>query len=116
MRAYSTDLRQRIVAAVDRGLPRAEVAQTFGVSRATINRYLKRRRDGGDLAPRASPGRPRTIPTGRHALLDAQLRAHPDATLAEHCARWREAHGVTLSVATMQRSLARAGWPRKKSR
>lgn len=116
MKAYSTDLRQRIVAAVDRGMPRAEVAQIFGVSRATINRYLKRRREAGDLRARRSPGRRRAIPSDRQAALAAQLRARPDATLVEHCRAWREAHGVAVSVATMQRSIARAGWPRKRSR
>ena len=46
----------------------------------------------------------------------AQVRASLDATLAEHCARWERAQGVRVSAATMSRSLARVGWPLKKSR
>jgi transposase-like protein len=45
MRAYSKDLRLRVLAAVDRGMPRGEVAETFGVSVSTLKRYLRLRRD-----------------------------------------------------------------------
>jgi len=37
MNAYSKDLRLRVLDAVDRGLPRKEVANLFGVSLSTIN-------------------------------------------------------------------------------
>ena len=40
----------------------------------------------------------------------------PDATLAEHCARWEREQGVRVSAATMSRALRRLGWPLKKSR
>ena len=40
MKAYSEDLRLRIVAAVDRGMPRSEAARVFGVGQATVKRYL----------------------------------------------------------------------------
>jgi transposase len=41
MRAYSQDLRERVLRAVDLGHPRAEIVQLFGVSRASIKRYVK---------------------------------------------------------------------------
>lgn len=44
MSAYSKDLRLKVLAAVDRGMPRKEVAEVF-VSLATIKRWLKLRRD-----------------------------------------------------------------------
>jgi len=50
MRAYSMDLRQRIVAAVDAGLPQSLAAERFGVSLRTVERYLARRRATGGLA------------------------------------------------------------------
>ena len=114
MKAYSMDLRQRIVAAVDAGTPRAEVARTFRVSLATLKRYLKQRRETGTLAPRTSPGRPAEIPPVQHAALRAQLAAHPDATLAQHCRRWQAEQQATVSVSAMQRAIARVGWSRKK--
>ena len=116
MRPYSLDLRERIVRAVDAGQAQAAVAETFGVGRATVQRYVAQRRQRGSLAPRPFPGRaPRIGPT-QAAVLQAQLDAAPDATLAEHCDRWAGGHGVRVSVATMQRAITRLGWTRKKTR
>jgi transposase len=47
--------------------------------------------------------------------LQAQVAAAPDATLAQHCARWEAAQGVRVSVATMSRALRRLGITLKKS-
>ncbi|MDQ4062664.1 MAG: helix-turn-helix domain-containing protein [Actinomycetota bacterium] len=48
--------------AVDRGVPRREVVVgVFGVSLATLKRWLKRRKEGEDLGPKPSPGRTPTI-------------------------------------------------------
>jgi transposase len=77
MNAYSKDLRLRVLAAVDRGMPRKEVVRTFGVSIATIGRYLRRRREGADLTPRPSTGRTPTILANLHhkrALSASSLR------------------------------------------
>ena len=115
MRANSLDLRQRIVAAVQAGHPKAEVAALFGVDRSTINRYL-RRAEAGTLTPMPLPGRAPRISPAQHDDLRLQLHLHPDATLAEHCQRWEAVHGVRLSVATMSRAIRRVGWTRKKGR
>lgn len=116
MRAYSLDLRQHLIDAVHGGTDKAEAARIFGVSRRTINRYLKQVADRESLAAKRLPGRERHLPTAQHAALDAQLRAHDDATLAEHCALWAGSHGVQLSPATMCRAIQRLGWTRKKRR
>jgi DDE superfamily endonuclease/Homeodomain-like domain-containing protein len=50
VRAYSMDLRERIVAAVDAGLTQGQAAERFGVSLRTVERYLARRRVTGSLA------------------------------------------------------------------
>jgi transposase len=49
MKTYSKDLRLRVLPAVDAGRPREEVAKTFSVSMPTIKRWLKRRRETGDV-------------------------------------------------------------------
>jgi transposase len=85
MKTYSSDLRERLLAAVDRGIPRKEVAKTFGVSLATIKRWLKRRRETGDVAPKRKLGMKPCISATleeRQALWE-QLEAHDDATLEE---------------------------------
>ena len=116
MRPYSLDLRERIVRAVDAGMAQTAVAATFGVGRATVQRYVTQRRRRGSLVPRPFPGRAARIGAAQAAALHAQLGAVPDATLAEHCERWAADHGVRVSVATMQRAVARLGWTRKKRR
>jgi transposase len=113
MRAYSLDLRERVVRAVEAGSPRAVVARTFGVGVATVERYVRRQRAGA-LAPRPSPGRPARIGPAAWPALRAQLAAAPDATLAEHCERWAMERGMRVSAATMHRAIARLGWARKK--
>ena len=113
MRAYSLELRERIVRAVQAGHPKAEVAELFGVDRRTINRYL-RLDAAGDLTPKPIPGRPRAITADQHADLELQLRLHPADTLADHCQRWAARCDVTLSPATMSRMITRLGWTRKK--
>ena|SRR3712207_4576633 len=58
MKLYSKDLRGRVLAVIDCGVPREEVAKTFSVSVPTIDRWLKRRRESGDVEPKPIPGRP----------------------------------------------------------
>ena len=114
MRAYSIDLRQRVLHAVDHGTPRAEVAALFQVSLSTIKRYLKQRQVSGSLARKPVPGRPSRYGVALDAGLPAQLTAHDDATLEQHCQRWEHTHGQRVSPATMSRAIARLGWTRKK--
>ena len=71
MKAYSKDLRLRVLAAVDRGMPRAQVAKTFGVSVSTIKRYLRLRSETGDVQPKPIPG----PPARKRALLEQELPA-----------------------------------------
>ena len=116
MKAYSEDLRERVVRAVAIGTPRDEVAATFVVSSATITRWLRLKRETGSLAPKPVPGPVAVKTAAVMAALPARLAAHADATLAEQCSWWREASGVEVSTATMSRALTRLGCSRKKSR
>jgi transposase len=118
MNAYSKDLRLKVLAAIDRGLPRKEVQDLFGLSRSTIKRWLKRRRLTGDVAVHEIPGRPSVKGEALREWLPAQLKRNPDLTLKEHCEAFEDETGVDVSEATMSRSIARlpGGWPLKKSR
>lgn len=116
MKAYSTDLRERVVRAVEEGHPRAEIMHLFGVSRATIKRYAKQQRETGDLAPKSIPGRPAEKGDALRAELWSQLEANREATLPEHCQIWEARHGQQVSPATMSRAISSLGWTRKKSR
>ncbi len=116
MKAYRLDLRERIVRAVNGGLSKAEAARRDDVGPSTVKRYAKQQAEAGHLRAKPPPGRAREVGAEDEAALRAQMAAHADATLAEHCRRWAEAQGVTVSRATMSRSLARLGLPLKKSR
>jgi transposase len=115
MKQYPADFRDRLLRALDAGLARAEATRTFGVPERTMRRWQQRRRETGSVASRVRPGRQRHIGPSAEAALREQVRAHPDATLAEHCARWAATQGVTVSTATMSRALTRLGLPLKKS-
>src|SRR5438105_1082009 len=56
MPAYSMDLRVRVARTADGGMPQSVAARTFGVGRATVPRWVRRRRATGDLAPSPVPG------------------------------------------------------------
>jgi transposase len=117
MNAYSKDLRLRVLRAVDRGIPRKEVAELFGVSLSTIKRWLNRRRQTGGLETMKIPGRPSVKGKAFREWLPSQLESNPDLTLAEHCEAFEDASEVKVSEATMSRAIARlpGEWPLKKS-
>jgi transposase len=116
MRPYSEDLRERVMAAIDRGEQREAVAARFLVSVPTITRWVRRRRETGGLAATPVPGPPAVKLGSLMAALPARLAERADATLAEQCAWWRDASGVAVSTATMSRALTRLHQTRKKSR
>jgi len=116
MKAYSLDLRRRVLSAAmrsDRTLP--EVAELFGVSLTFVNKMLRLHRGGEDLAPRPHGGghTPR-LGARHHKLLRAAVASNNDATLGElrqHLARRAR---VDVSEATVSRALKALGLPRKK--
>src|SRR5437899_337890 len=115
MRAYSTDLKERLVRAVANGLPMREAARRFDVAVTTVKRAVVRQRETGSLERKPIPGRPPAIRHDQEALLRARLEAAPDATVLEHCAWWAEHQGQQVSEVTMWRALHRLGWTHKKS-
>jgi transposase len=118
MKPYSKDLRIRVLSAVDRGVHREEVAKTFSVSVPTIKRWLKRRRETGDVEAKPIPGRPRSKSVALEGWLPKHLEKNPDLTLGEHREAFEEAHeGTKVSASTLGRAIARlpGGWPLKKS-
>ncbi len=119
MGIYSKDLRVRAVAAVERGISRREVVETFSVSLTTLKRWLKMRRAGKDLSPGVSTGRRRCIlaTLEEKKALWEQLEENDDATLERHCELWEHKTGVAVSVATMSRAIRnKLGWSYKKRR
>jgi transposase len=119
MEIYSKDLRVRVVAAVERGMSRREVVQTFSVSLTTLKRWLRIRREGKDLSPRFSTGRKRRLLSTleQKKALWKQLEENDEATLERHCELWEQKTGVRVSISTMSRAIRKKlGWSYKKRR
>jgi transposase len=114
MKPYSKDLRLKVLEAVDRGMPRREVAEVFGVSMPTIKRWLKRRRETGEVQAKPNPGPPARKGVALEQALPSQLRSNPDFTLEEHRELFEETHGISVSTASIGRAFERLGLPLKK--
>ena len=118
MKPYSKDLRLRVLSAVDAGTPREQVAKTFSVSMPTIKRWLKRRRESGDVEPEPIPGRPPRKGAMLKEWLPKHLEANDDLTLKEHSEAFEEHFGEEVSTSTIGRAISAlpgGGWPVKKS-
>src|ERR687888_1624879 len=118
MKSYSTDLRQKIVQAYTRRLgSQRALADLFGVSRSFVEKLLRRHRSTGAVAPKPhAGGRQRRLGAVAEAMMREAVRATPDITLEDLCARVADTQGLRVSVPTMCRTLQRLGLPRKKSR
>lgn len=117
MKAYSNDLRRKIVIAYERGhRTQREVAELFSVSPATVRNLVRRKRERGspDALPRAG-GAPARIDAAARSELRQLLVSAPDATLEEAQARLRQV-GVQVGLSAVCRALSKLGLPRKKSR
>ena len=79
MKAYTLDLRERVVKFIKSGGSKAEAARRFELGRSTVYRYLDAIR-AGTLAPKASWGHWRKLDPQQ---LQAHVKRHPDATLKE---------------------------------
>jgi transposase len=114
MKTYSMDLRERVVAAYDRGEGDPEqLARRFCVGVAWIYRLLQRRRQTGSIAPKPhAGGQPPAFDEAAAERLRRANEDEPDATLAE----LRDATGARCSPAAVHRALRRLGITRKKSR
>lgn len=112
MRAFSNDLRERIVAAVERGgYTLRQLAALFSVDVSVIVRLRQRKRQTGSIAPKPHRGgRCRKLDDATQGRLLELVRQQPDATLAE----LRQQLGVVCGLTTIHRALKRHGITRKK--
>jgi transposase len=106
------DLRMRVVRAWDECGDADEVAETFAVSRAWVNRLIQRRRETGSIAPRKQTKFRSRVLAGQEDRLRALIRARPDATLAE----LREALRTPAALSTLWLEIDRLGITVKKNR
>lgn len=117
MKAYSIDLRERVVASVESGecnIPAA--ARRYKVSEPTIERWLARKRLIGTCAPLPHAGGPARTLASAEAVIREVVKAQPDATLQELCELVEKKTKIKSDPSMMYRELVRLKLPRKKSR
>jgi transposase len=114
MKAYSKDLRQKIVDAIERGMPKTEAARTFGVGISSVKRYATKAQKGESLEPGKAPGKRPKMDERVSKLLEEDLKERPFVTLQQRCDYIEAISGVSVSRSTMCRAIARIGSTRKK--
>lgn len=112
MRAYSTDLRQRVVAAYDaREGSQEQIAARFSASTSWVRKLLRPRRAIGSIDPLPhGGGRAPAFDDAAAARLRDAVQADDDATPAELA----RSSGVACSVPAVFRALDRLGITRRK--
>lgn len=117
-RPISLDLRNRVVAAVERKEGnRAQIAARFGVGEASVGRWSRKKRATGSAGHlRMGTRKPRFFdnPEDLESLHFIVLD-NPTLTLREILERFVEEGGKRVSLATIGRGLKRLGITRKKT-
>lgn len=117
MRAYSLDLRQRVVRAYEQGQSStAQIAKQFGVGQTFVKKMLRQKRETSDLAPRPhGGGRPASLNPAQRRLLQRKVQKQNDISLAELQELLRDETQLDVHVSTISRALKQLDLPRKKS-
>ena len=109
------DLRERVVAALDKGQSSLEVAKRFGVHDSWVRKLRRRQQRTGSIAP--SPhggGRDRILGDDIEQQLRAQIEQRNDVTLDE-LRRWLDGQGIHVSLSSVWRAVGRLRLTLKKN-
>ncbi len=109
--AYSTDLREHVLVAVEAGEPADVVAEAFMVGRSSVYRWLAAARDEGRRAPKPMGGGPKPIIRDEiAAALRRLLDENNHLTLVECRDQLAAETGVRVDPWTIGRALRRLDW------
>ena len=115
MRPLSQDLRQRIIAARERGEGTGEVCKHLGVSRKSVERFWKQHRLTGACAPKQIGGYRRSRLEKHDRTLRRWITAESDLTLNELQKRCLEQLKVTIGITALWHRLEQLGLSYKKN-
>ena len=108
MQAYSVDLRQRIVDALQVGGATIDaVSERFCVSPSSVKRYKRQFQDSASLAPKPRPGRPLKIIPDQENQIKELVASRTDWSLQRLCDAWQQQTGVSIPFGVMARTLSR---------
>jgi transposase len=116
VKAYSVDLREKIIAAVGRGMSKAQAARTFGVGATSVKRYVKLAEEGKPLTPGKAPGKKGKLDRSAKKLLKEDLHSRPAVAYEKRADLLCELLGLRVSKSTICRMVRRLGYTRKKDR
>ena len=114
MRAYSNDLRERVVSAVDAGDSCRAVAARFGVSVSSVVKWSQRYRRTGSVAPGKMGGHRRRVLEPHHAFIMERINQESHLTLAQ-LKDELAARGIKVTHTTIWMFLRREGLRFKKN-
>jgi transposase len=115
VKAYSTDLRERVLRFVEAGHSCHEASRHFLTSPSFVINLMDLWRQTGSLVPRKQGSRrPGKLAPHREFIL-AQVSATPDVTMPELAAKLKE-RGVSVDPASLSHFLLRNGLSYKKNR
>lgn len=114
MQAYSQDLRERVLRALDRGERPAEIARRFEVGRVWVYQVRDRLEKTGQRGSFQIGGHRRSRLAELEPLLRAWIKAAPDLTLIEMRDRLGK-QGVAIKVGALWHQLNRWNLTLKKN-
>ena len=109
-KAYSYDLRTKVIEAIDRAMKKIDASRTFNLSRNTINLWLKKRELTGDYEEKKGYQRGYGHKIKNWEKFRKQAKKNGDRTQAEMAEAWDE----KISQRTISRGLKKLGFTRKK--
>src|SRR5271169_3227845 len=115
MRPLSQDLRQRIIAARQRGEGTGEVCKRFGVSRKSVERFWKQHGLTGACQPKQIGGYRRSRLEKHDRTLRLWIAAQSDLTLVELQQRCGKRLNVAIGLTALWHRLERLGRSYKKN-
>jgi transposase len=116
MKAYSLDLRQKIVDAYAEGnVSQRQLAKQFRVALSFIEKLLKQHRETGNIAPKVRTAQTQTkLNSEQLSVLEQIVAEKTDATLAELRAELEQKTGVLIGRSTVDRMLKKLNLTLKK--
>ncbi|WP_198014941.1 IS630 family transposase [Mastigocladopsis repens] len=111
-KAYSDDFRQKVMQAIELdGLKKSEASQVFNISRNTINLWLQRKAQTGDVKPKPRKASQQSGKISDWEKFRTFVKEHGDKTQSEMAQLW----DGEISQRTISRALRKIGHTRKKT-
>ena len=111
---YSQDLRLRVLAAIDGGMSKMAAHKTFGISRSTLDDWLRLREQTGSVQANTSYQRGPAPALPDTPAVRSFVQKHQHRTLEQMALAWEKEAEQRLSCMTFSSTLRRLGYTRKK--